>query len=185
MYYAIVCKNPFIYLHNEKEDVLRSDYEFVIEDWEDCGIPKGFVPEEYQALSPSAFSRILDAAAIDCVYTFSDGVLVRRKYKKVPYFYLNPADVYIEYPTYCSDSNTIKAALLTNEQLLPVVSELVREEFQDDLIDVSLDNPVSVAGEDAVLAYVCMPIVMKQIPIGVESEEEKQELQADIDETEV
>ena len=176
MLYAIVCKNPFIYLYNEKEDILKSDFEFVVEEREACGLPAGFVPEEYNPLTPSIFSKILDDEVKDgYVYTFSDGSLVRREYARAPYFYIKPGDAYIEYPTYCPNANTIKAALLTNEELLPVVSELVQEEFQDCSINVSPTAPVLTDGDDSILAYVCIPIVMKRIPIGRETEEERQE----------
>lgn len=189
MFYAIVCRNPFIYLYNEKDDVLAADYEFVIEDPIDCGMPKGFVAEEYKALTPSEFSRIMDEEVKgDYVYTFADGTLVRRRYKKAPYFYVENG-YGLEYPTYCSDPNTIKAGLLTNEKLAEVIASLVREYKQEGDIEVSLDIPLTV--EDAyqpdteVLAYVCLPVLMKKIPIGVETEEEKEELQADIEDTQV
>ena len=188
MLYAIMCKKPFIYLYNEKEDILKSDFDFIVDNPDECDMPKDFVPEEYVALTPSGFSKVLDATVKDGdVYTFMDGVLVRRRYKSAPHFYVEPY-YGIEYPTYCPDANTIKAALMTNEELTPVIASLMEDYFQDGTPEVSLETPLTLDTEYSdynVLAYVCMPVLMKKIPIGVETEEEKQELEADIEDTEV
>lgn len=188
MFYAIVCKNPFIYLSNEKEDILKLDFEFVLENPEECEMPEGFVSEEYVALTPSQFAQVLVDESIDgYIYTFVDGVLSKRKYKKALHFYANP-ECGIEYPTYCSNANTIRAGLLTNKELTSVVSSLVEDVFSPGSPELSLDPPTSLdedLSDYTVLAYVCVPILMKKIPIGVETEEEREELEADIADTEL
>lgn len=176
MLYAIISKNPFIYLYNEKEELLKSDYDFIVENPEECGITDSFEPVEYSALSPSEFSLILDKEVKSgYVYTFYEGNLVKRRYSQAPFFYLS-RESGIDYPTYCVNANSIKAGLLTNQELLPVVSALMETYQTEQNPTVSLDIPLDIPDDSgSVLAYICVPVVMRSIPIGMETEEEHQE----------
>lgn len=179
MLYTIVCKEPFVFLFNENEEILKSDYDFVVENPEECLLSGDIISEEYKPLTPSEFSKILDAEVKgEYVYTFVDGALVRKRYKKAPYFYVDSGCSF-EYPTYCPDPNPIKAGLLTNDKLTEVISSLVQEYYQDCLIEVSSEVPLDVEDtcqpNSEVLAYVCIPVIMRKIPIGIETEEEHQE----------
>lgn len=176
MLYAIVYKEPFVFLFNEDEEILKSDYDFVVENPEECNLPKDLVPVEYTSLAPSDFSKVLDAEVTEgFIYTFEEGNLVKRFYRKAPYFYIKPEDG-IQYPTYCVNPNSIKSGLLTNKELLPILSGLVDSYTSGKLSDVISDVPqVNTADNGSVLAYVCVPIVQKSIPIGRETEEEHQE----------
>ena len=175
MYYVIISKKPFIYLHGESEELLQSDYEFILDNPEECGIDsvtKELKSEEFQLLSPSQFSMAVDSTVTDgLIYTFNGGNLVCRIYRKSPCFYVSP-EYGIEYPTYCHSPESIKAGLLTNEKLTPVVAELLKDYSLDEIPEVTLDIPENVAD---VVAYVCVPVIIKPIVIGQETEEEKQE----------
>ena len=182
MLYTIISKEPFIYLFNESDEILKSDYDYVVENPEECEIPSDFVPVEYKVLSPSEFSKILDNEIKEgFVYTFVDGHLIKRLYKKAPYFYVNP-EYGMEYPTYCSNPNSIKAGLLTNEVLKDVIESITQDYYSTSKPKISLDIPLmgTCCSDDYnVLAYVCVPVVMKPIPIGIETEEEHQEILED------
>lgn len=183
MLYAIVCKDPFIYLFNESDEILKSDYEYVVENPEECDIPVNFTSVDYVALSPSTFSKVLDNEVKEgVIYTFVDGCLTQRVYKKAPYFYINP-EYGMEYPTYCSNPNSIKAGLLTNESLSKTVASIMQDYYCESKPEVNLNVPLMESEVNAdnytVLAYVCIPVVMKPIPIGIETEEEHQEILED------
>lgn len=176
MLYALLCKDPLIYLSNEKEELLKSDYDFVLENPDECDMPESFASVEYSALSPSEFSSILDKEVKSgYVYTFEEGSLVKRRYTQAPYFYLNKEEG-IEYPTYCINANSIKSGLMTNKELLPVMSALM-ESYQTEVNPaVSLDIPLNIPDDGgSVLAYICVPVVMRTIPVGMETDEERQE----------
>ena len=176
MLYAIISKQPFIYVYNEDEELLKSDYEFIVENPDDCDIHKEFIPEDYKALTPSEFTAILDAEAMEeFVYTFDDGRLVTKYYRKAPYFYVYRARG-AEYPTYCDNPNTIKAGLMNNRELLAVLDQLISVYSCDESL-MSSEVPEELPNADgSVVAYICVPVVMKKIPIGIESEEEHQEI---------
>ena len=176
MLYAIVCKEPFVFLFNEDEEILQSDYDFVIENPEECMLPKDILPTEYKALAPSEFSKVLDTEITEgFICTFEEGNLVKRFYRKAPFFYVKPEDG-IQYPTYCVNSNSIKSGLLTNKELIPVVSGLLDSYTSGEIEGVVQDVPqVDTVDTGSIVAYVCIPVVQKSIPIGRETEEEHQE----------
>lgn len=172
MQYSIICKNPFIFICNENEEILKSDYDFIVENPEECGIPQDIVAVEYASLAPSEFSKVLDnEVKSGFIYTFEQGNLVKRFYRKAPYFYLKPEDG-IPYPTYCVNANSIKSGLLTNKELLAVLSGLLEGYCLEGFSDVNIDVPIE---DGEVLAYLCIPVIQKAIPIGRETEEEHQE----------
>lgn len=176
MLYTVVCKEPFVFLFNEDEEILKSDYDFVVENPEECNLSRNIIPVEYTALTPSEFSTVLDVEVIEgFIYTFEEGELVKRFYRQAPVFYVRPEDG-IQYPTYCVNPNSIKSGLLTNKELLPILSGLVDGYTSGKLSDVISEVPqVNTADNGSILAYVCIPIVQKSIPIGRETEEERQE----------
>ena len=177
MFYAVLFKNPFIYISNEDVGLLEDDFDFIVENPVECELEEGLLAEEFKALSPAEFTMLLDKEVKEgVIYTYKDAVLVQRYYKKAPCFYVNPEDG-IGYSSYCGNSNTIKAGLLTNEQLTPIVSDLLSEYFLNiENVEVSIEPPFY---DDEVIAYVCIPIRRDAIPIGIETEEEKEEIQAD------
>lgn len=186
MLYAIISKNPIVYIYQDNEEILKSDYEFIIENPKECGMPEGFTVVDYKALAPSEFSKFLDEEVNDeDIYTFKDGCLNRRKYRRAPYFYVEPA-FGLEYQTYCPNPNTIKAGLLNNEKLTSIISTLVADYCPYGYPKVSIDIPLTVDEDyddaNEVLAYVCLPLLMRKIPIGNETAEEHQELLEDSDE---
>lgn len=179
MLYAVISKNPFIYLHGETEELLKSDYDFIVENPDECDISKiapSFNPVEYQALTPSLFASVLDTE-LDTgdIFTFVNGELVRRHYQKSAYFYLVP-EYGVEYPTYCKSPGSIKAALVNNKDLAHIVGRLVHDYKIEGFPELTAEVPLN---EGEVLAYVCIPITMRPIQIGVETEEEKLEIQED------
>lgn len=179
MFYAILFKEPFVYISSESVEVLETDFEFIIENQEECELEGGLLAEEFKVLSPAEFTKILDDEVVEgVIYTYQDAILVKRYYRKAPCFYLN-LEQGIDYATYCANPNSIKAGLLTNEQLLPTISDMLAEYSSPERPELSLDPPYF---EKEVIAYVCIPIVAKPVPIGIETEEEKEEIQADIEE---
>lgn len=178
MFYAILFKEPFVYISGEKAEFLETDFEFIIENQEECELEGGLLAEEFKVLSPAEFTKILDEEVKEgVIYTYQDAVLVRRYYRKAPCFYLNPEQG-IDYSTYCTNPNSIKAGLLTNGQLLPVVSDMLADFGTPERPELSIDPPYF---ENSVVAYVCIPIVAQPVPIGVETKEEQEEMQADVD----
>lgn len=179
MYYAVLFKEPFVYISNENVENLEDDFEFIVENQEECELEGNLLAEEFKVLTPSEFTKLLDDEVKDgIVYTYQDAVLVRLRYRKAPCFYLDPEQG-MDYSTYCTNTNTIKAGLLTNPELLPVVSEVFSEYVTAEKPNISLTPPLM---DGDVVAYVCIPLVAKPVPIGVETEEEKEEIQADIEE---
>lgn len=179
MLYAIISKDPFIYLHGDTEELLKSDYDFIVENPDECDISKiasSFNPIEYQALTPSLFASVLDTEfASGDIFTFVNGELVRRHYQKAAYFYLDQEQG-VEYATYCKNPGSIKAALVNNVELNNIVARLVNEYRVEGFPELTVDVPVN---EGDVLAYVCIPVTMRPIQIGIETEEEKLEIQED------
>lgn len=179
MLYAVISKEPFIYLQGDTEELLKSDYDFIVENPDECDISKitsSFTPVEYQALTPSLFSSVLDTELnTGDIFTFVNGELVRRHYQKSAYFYLEPEQG-VEYYTYCKNPTTIKAALVNNKELENVVGRLVNDYKIDGFPELTTEVPVN---EGDVLAYVCIPVTMRPIQIGIETEEEKLEIQED------
>lgn len=179
MLYAIISKNPFIYLQGSTEELLKSDYDFIVENPDECDILKitsSFNPIEYQALTPSVFASVLDTElTTGDIFTFVNGDLARRHYQKAAYFYLSP-DQGVDYATYCKNPGSIKSALVNNQELENIVGRLVDNYKIEGFPDLSTEVPTN---DGDVLAYVCIPVTMRPIQIGIETEEEKLEIQED------
>ena len=80
------------------------------------------------------------------------------------------------YATYCKTPGSIKAALVNNKDLENIVGRLVSDYKIAGFPELTTEVPVN---EGAVLAYVCIPVTMRPIQIGIETEEEKLEIQED------
>ena len=183
MYYVILTKLPVVYISGENEEILKSDYYYIQENPGECelrNIPEfsdkiGF--EEFNLLTPSEFISVLDEIGEGKVYTYRDGRLITKYYKKAPYFYLDQ-ELALPYDTYCNNKNSIKAGILNNDELINTIEGIFNEyAFTGDAI-ISSEPPDGITDT---VAYVCVPININKIPIGIETEEEKEEIMEDIE----
>ncbi len=178
MYYVILTKQPVVYISGENEDILKSDYYYIQENPGECELRR--IPEfsgkieftDFQLLTPSEFTKTLDEIGEGKVYTYRDGKLVIKYYKKAPYFYLDQ-ELVLPYDTYCNNKNSIKAGILNNDELINTIEGIFNEYAFTGEATISSEPPEGVTDT---VAYVCVPININKIPIGVETEEEKADL---------
>lgn len=183
MYYVILTKQPVVYISGENEDVLKSDYYYIQENPGECELRR--IPEfsdkiafaDFQLLTPSEFTKLLDEIGEGRVYTYRDGKLVTKYYKNAPYFYLDQ-ELALPYDTYCNNKNSIKAGILNNDELINTIEGIFNEYAFTGEATISSEPPEGVTDT---VAYVCVPINISKIPIGVETEEEKEEIMEDDD----
>lgn len=181
--YCLISESPIFYISATSVDLLKSDYQYLVEDTPDEYLSQLNITEvlEYNPLLfdelRKCIRQISGGKPIE-VWTLVGTSLAKHNFGALPYLY--PKDLKWEMPTYSGDLSLVsdyyslyaddlaKAAssmiqLNRHDDIHAMLTDYNKEKRFPDKIIVSPDMPSE--KQEGLLGYICIPIVAEQIAL--------------------